>query len=132
MQKGDLSHFRTLSLRNSGICRDKKTKYADQLQNLTNEFSTRFKDFGSHEHLLEIFSSPFHTDVTKAPADIQMELIDRQANTALKAKYKDMFIFEIFIVRISTKTSFHFCENLWHQKWPCLVQRMSANNFSRN
>ena len=90
MQEGDLTHFQTLSLRNSGICRDKKTKYAGQLQNLTNEFSTRFKDFGSHEHLFEIFSLPFHTDVTKTPADIQMELIDLQANTDLKAKYKDM------------------------------------------
>ena len=38
MQEGDLSHFQTLSSRNSGICRDKKTNYADQLQNLMNEF----------------------------------------------------------------------------------------------
>ena len=100
MQEGDLSHFQTLSLRNSGICRDKKTKYADQLQNLTNKFSARFKDFGSREHLFEIFSSPFHTDVTKAPADIQMELIDLQANTDLKAKYKAMNLGDFYRTHI--------------------------------
>ena len=44
----------------------------------------------SHEHLFEIFSSPFHTDVDKAPADIQMELIDLQERTDLKAKYVEM------------------------------------------
>ena len=100
MQEGDLSQFQTLSLKNSGICRDKKTKYADQIQNLKNEFSTRFKDFGSHEHLFEIFSSPFHTDVTKAPADIQMKLIDLQANTDLKAKYKDMNLGDFYRTHI--------------------------------
>ena len=99
MQGGNLCHFQTLSLRNSGIYRDKKTKYVEQLQSL-NEFSTRFKDFGSHEHLFEIFSSPFDTDVTKAPTDIQMELIDLQANNDLKAKYKGMNLGDFYRTHI--------------------------------
>ena len=100
MQGGNLCHFQTLSLRNSGIYRDKKTKYVEQLQSLMNEFFTRFKDFGSHEHLFEIFSSPFDTDVTKAPADIQMELIDLQANNDLKAKYKGMNLGDFYRTHI--------------------------------
>ena len=48
------------------------------------------KDFKFHEHSFEIFSSPFHTDVDKAPADIQMELIDLQERTGLKAKYVEI------------------------------------------
>ena len=38
----------------------------------------------------EIFSSPFHTDIDKAPTDIQMELINFQESTDLKAKYVEM------------------------------------------
>ena len=55
-----------------------------------NEFSTCFKDFKSHEYLFEIFSSPFHTDIDKARTNIQMELIDLQERTDLKAKYVEM------------------------------------------
>ena len=127
MQGGNLCHFQTLSLRNSGIYRDKKTKYVEQLQSLMNEFSTRFKDFGSHEHLFEIFSLPFDTDVTKAPADIQMELIDLQANNDLKAKYKGMNLGDFYCTHIDQDKF-----PLLRKKWPCLAQRMSANNFSQN
>ena len=67
-----------------------KTEFADQLQKLLNEFSAHFKDFKSHEHLFEIFSSLFHTDIEKAPMDIQMELIDFQERTDLEAKYVEM------------------------------------------
>lgn len=88
IQKGDLSHFQTL--RDTGMRPEKNTEFADQLQKLLNEFLDRFKDFKSHEHLFEIFSSPFHTDVDKAPADIQMELIDLQERGDLKAKYVEM------------------------------------------
>ena len=57
---------------------------------MLNEFSARFKDFKSHKHLFEIFSSPFHTDIEKALTDIQMELIDLQERTDLKSKYVEM------------------------------------------
>ena len=66
---------------------EKATEFANQLEKLFNEFSARFKNFESHEYLFEIFSSPFHTDIDKAPTDIQMELIDLQERVDLKAKY---------------------------------------------
>ena len=67
--------------------RPEKTEFADQLEKLFNEFLTRFKDFKSHEHLFKILSSPFYTDIDKTPTNIQMELIDLQKRTDLKAKY---------------------------------------------
>ena len=39
---------------------------------------------------MKIFSSPFHTDIDKAPTNIQMELIDFLEKTDLKAKYVEM------------------------------------------
>ena len=74
IQNAYLSHFPTLKV--MGMHSEKKTEFADQLEKLFNEFSAHFKDFKFHEHLFEIFSSPFHTDIDKASTDIQMELID--------------------------------------------------------
>ena len=73
-----------------GMRPEKKTEFADQLEKLFNKFSAHFKDLKSHEHLFEIFSSPFHTDIDKVPTDIQMELIDLQERTDMKAKYVEM------------------------------------------
>ena len=88
IQNANLYHFPTL--KEIGMRPEKKTKFADQLENLFNEFSARFKDFKSHEHSFEIFSSPFHTDIDKAPTDIQMELINLKEKIDLKAKYAEM------------------------------------------
>nr|XP_039248874.1 general transcription factor II-I repeat domain-containing protein 2-like [Styela clava] len=88
IQTDNLFHFPTL-----GDCEmhpEKKTDFAGQLENLLHEFLDRFKDFKSHEHLFDIFSPPFNADVVKAPADIQLELIDFQEKTDLKAKYLQM------------------------------------------
>ena len=41
-------------------------------------------------NIFEIFSSSFHTDIDKAPTDIQMELIDLQERINLKDKYVEM------------------------------------------
>ena len=84
--------------------RPEKTKFADQLEKLFNEFLTCFKDFKSREHLFKIFSSLFHTDIDKAPTNIQMELIDLQERTDLKVKYVEMNI-DDFSGNILTKIS---------------------------
>ena len=74
IQNANLSHFPTL--KEMGMHPEMKTEFPNQLEKLFNEFLARFKDFKSHKHLFEIFSSPFHTDIDKAPTDIQMKLID--------------------------------------------------------
>ena len=62
-QNVNLSHFPTL--KEIRMRPEKKTKFADQLEKLFHKFSARFKDFKSHEHLFQIFSSPFHQTSTK-------------------------------------------------------------------
>ena len=65
IQNANIFHFPTL--KEMGMRPEKKTEFADQLKKLFNEFSARFKDFKSHEHSFEIFSSPFHNDIDKSP-----------------------------------------------------------------
>ena len=65
IQNANLSHFPTL--KEIGMRPEKNTEFTDQLEKLYNKFLARFKDFKPHEHLFKIFSSPFHTDIDKAP-----------------------------------------------------------------
>ena len=74
----------------------KKTDSTDQLEKLLKEFLARFIDYEFHEHLFGIFSSPFHTDIDKAPIDIQMEWIDLQQWTDLKTKYVEMDVGDFY------------------------------------
>jgi hypothetical protein len=57
ISQGNLSHFPTL--RDAGLCSGKAMEFADQIQNLFDEFSERFQDFQSNERSFEIFSAPF-------------------------------------------------------------------------
>ena len=65
IQNANLSHFSIL--KEMGMLSEKKTEFANQLEKLFNEFSARFKDFKSHDHLFEIFFSPFTKTLTKLP-----------------------------------------------------------------
>ena len=87
IQNANLSHFPTL--KEMGMRPEKKTVFVDQLEKLFNEFSARFKNFKSHIYV-KYFSSPFHTDIDKARTDIQIELVDLQERTNLKAKYVEI------------------------------------------
>ena len=84
-----INFIRALGLNHRQFLNFLDTEFADQLEKLFNEFSARFKYFKFHKHLFKIFSSPFHTDIDKAPTNIQMELIDLQERTDLKAKYEN-------------------------------------------
>ena len=96
-----------------GMRPEKKTEFADQLEKLFNEFSAHFKDFKSHQHLFEIFFSSFHTDIDKAPTDIQMKLIDLQERTDLKAKYVEMNLGDFYKASINTYNTYkHLKVNL--------------------
>ena len=68
----------------------KENQLSRSFEKLLKEFFTRFKDYEFHEHSYEIFSSPFHTDIDKAPVDIQLELIDLQHRTDLNTEYVKM------------------------------------------
>jgi len=65
-------------------------KYKAQLDSLVEEFETRFQDFKNLELLFNILSSPFTVEADSASEDIQLELLDLQANYDLKEKFKSV------------------------------------------
>ncbi|XP_037129559.1 general transcription factor II-I repeat domain-containing protein 2A-like [Syngnathus acus] len=65
-------------------------KYADTIGKLQEEFDQRFADFKAHRATFQIFADPFSFDVEDAPPVLQMELIDLQCNTDLKAKFREV------------------------------------------
>ncbi|KAM9391450.1 general transcription factor II-I repeat domain-containing protein 2-like [Pholidichthys leucotaenia] len=66
-------------------------KYADAIVKLQVEFDHRFADFKTHRANFQIFADPFSFDVQDAPPVLQMELIDLQCNSELKARFRELF-----------------------------------------
>lgn len=91
----NLAHFPT--------CRDLKNtadtesalsfaKYASHLELLSKEFQERFCDFSSFEHQFDLFSAPFTFDVIKAEESLQMEILEMQSDSTLRAKFLEVGI----------------------------------------
>ncbi|XP_071059422.1 general transcription factor II-I repeat domain-containing protein 2A-like [Pseudochaenichthys georgianus] len=65
-------------------------KYVDAIVKLQEEFDQRFADFKTHRATFQMFADPFSFDVENVPGVLQMQLIDRQCNSELKAKFREV------------------------------------------
>ena len=92
---GNFIHFPALkSLKK--IESNSLTIYSGILNELLQQFETRFKDFKALEPQFQIFSTPFAVDVESVAEEIQMELVELQCDSILKQKYFDVGILEFY------------------------------------
>ncbi|KAI7811513.1 putative general transcription factor II-I repeat domain-containing protein 2A-like, partial [Triplophysa rosa] len=91
MRQANLSHFPVCQSVSDKVTITFPTElYAVKLNTLKAEFSRRFADFESQKFNFDLFANPFVVDVDTAPEHLQMELIELQCNTHLKAQYQSV------------------------------------------
>lgn len=88
----DFTHFEKLS-ECEGF--DMNT-YVTAIEDLKEEFNSRFLDFKKSEILFDLFSRPFSVKVIDVPGHMQMELTDLQYNSELKEKFTLMGLSEFY------------------------------------
>ncbi|XP_068233533.1 general transcription factor II-I repeat domain-containing protein 2-like [Palaemon carinicauda] len=71
-------------------------KYSYQLTALRDEFIRRFADFKAIEGQFNLLSSPFACDVETAAEELQVELIDLQADNSLKRLFENKPLVEFY------------------------------------
>ena len=91
MEEGNFTHFSTLSRREEGV--DTK-KYSRILGVLFEEFNSRFEQF-TQTNLIDVFANPTGYPPAEAPANLQLELINCQADDKLRRQFieKDLITF---------------------------------------
>ena len=81
-------------------------KYSEQVSALKAEFAKRFADFKSMKDQFNLLKCPFSFDIEEASTDLQLELIDLQADHTLKEGFKNMKLPE-FYASLSTEKFGH-------------------------
>ena len=85
LSRGDTEHFSCLTaVRPKAPNRTDVEKYKENITDLLREFERRFQVFTELENTFAFFRSPFTVKPSEMPADIQLELIDLQCDTAMK------------------------------------------------
>lgn len=89
LKEGNTAHFEHLA---TVVCDAEGegmfAEYVSILESLEGEFDRWFVELVDQDPMLNVFAAPFAADVTKAPADLQCELIDLQSDRVLREKYR--------------------------------------------
>ncbi|CAI5764610.1 Hypothetical predicted protein [Podarcis lilfordi] len=97
LEKDSLAHF--------PICQSISTSFpgtfscarlGTKVNRLIDEFNRRFSDFKEQNLTFTSFANPFNIDVDSAPHHLQMELIELQCNSSLKAKFQDATVDDFY------------------------------------
>ncbi|UYV78105.1 hypothetical protein LAZ67_16000132 [Cordylochernes scorpioides] len=97
LKNEDLMHFPTCNMYKSSLGETASyQKYAEKNLSLRNEFETRFSDFKSLEGKFTLFSSIFSINIESVPNHMQMEVIDIQCDSDLKAKFIEVGVSEFY------------------------------------
>ncbi|UYV68357.1 hypothetical protein LAZ67_5004044 [Cordylochernes scorpioides] len=97
LKNEDLMHFPTCNMYKSSLGETASyQKYAEKFLSLRNEFETRFSDFKSLEGKFTLFYSIFSINIESVPNHMQMEVIDIQCDSDLKAKFIEVGVSEFY------------------------------------
>ncbi|UYV75177.1 hypothetical protein LAZ67_12002754 [Cordylochernes scorpioides] len=97
LKNEDLMDFPTCNMYKSSLGETASyQKYAGKILGLRNEFETRFSDFKSLEGKFTLFSSIFSINIESVANHTQMEVIDIQCDSDLKAKFIEVGVSEFY------------------------------------
>ncbi|UYV63254.1 hypothetical protein LAZ67_2003560 [Cordylochernes scorpioides] len=127
LKNEDLMHFPTCNMYKSSLGETASCqKYAEKILSLTNEFETRFSDFKSLEGKFTLFSSIFSINIESVPNHMQMEVIDIQCDSDLKAKFIEVGVSE-FCKYLPAR--FENTRKLAYKLCPCLEVLIGASSY---
>jgi len=72
------------------------TKYCGLLENLQDEFESRFQDFKKAKIDFALFSDPFTVNAETAQEEFQFELLDLQSNSEMKTAHRENSLLDFY------------------------------------
>ena len=97
LQNGNCTHFKSLLKKQQSVANHVNTEpYAELLTGLAAEFGRRFAHFDGNCMQINIFEGPFSINADKAPAALQIELIDIQADNRLRQNHSNHELVEFY------------------------------------
>jgi hypothetical protein len=70
--------------------------YGDELTALIEQSDTRFADFQNEDSTFVIFARPMDADVNNVPENLQMEVIELQADLVLKSQFNNIALTDFY------------------------------------
>ncbi|CAI9720522.1 Hypothetical predicted protein [Octopus vulgaris] len=119
--------------------------------NLNKQFSQRLSDLDRNENEILLFENPFGCNLDNMPTELQLELIDLQANTLLKEKPREGKLIEFYhcllatflvpqhralcipyYIQIRLGGSYHNCGDLIIQVLESCIRKLIEDDCNRN
>jgi hypothetical protein len=104
LKKSNFVHFKHLKECNKKDIDVKEC--AKVIANIRDEFDSRFKDFDKCSVEFALFTNPFVVDVDTLPDELQLEVIDLQNNSLLKARSATMNPLEFLRTQVAPSSQF--------------------------